>query len=100
MNTPADTLFTRDTVKDISLAGQFIPKDTAISIDINAIHHDPKYWHNPEHFIPERFAEGGEQESHEGLTWLPFSNGSRQCIGMNFSLAEQRLVLAMLGKLQ
>jgi hypothetical protein len=34
----------------------------------------------------------------EGRTWLPFSTGSRQCIGMNFSLNEQRVMLSMLCK--
>jgi cytochrome P450 len=31
-------------------------------------------------------------------TWLPFGNGARQCIGMNFSLNEQRVLLSMLCK--
>jgi cytochrome P450 len=59
---------------------------------------NPKLWANPDSFIPERFEKGGEQEGHVGLTWIPFSNGARQCIGMNFSLTEQRLVLAVLCK--
>lgn len=59
---------------------------------------NPKLWHNPEEFIPERFEEGGEYDQHEGFTWLPFSNGSRQCIGMNFSLTEQKVLLSMICK--
>jgi cytochrome P450 len=61
---------------------------------------DPKSWQNPEQFIPERFEEGGEHDSHTGLTWVPFSNGSRQCLGINFSLTEQRVVLSMMCKLK
>ncbi|CAO3680930.1 unnamed protein product [Rhizopus stolonifer] len=98
LNGPVDFLFSRKTVKEINLSGTIIPKDTAITVDLNGIHRNPKYWANPDEFIPERFLENGEQGSHEGLTWLPFSNGSRQCLGMNFSLAEQRLLLAMIGK--
>jgi cytochrome P450 len=78
------------------VGGTFIPKGTSANIDLYAIHHNTNFWKNPDQFIPERFAEGGEQESHEGLTWLPFGNGARQCIGMNFSLAEQRIVLALM----
>ncbi|KAI9256690.1 cytochrome P450 [Sporodiniella umbellata] len=96
MNVPADFLFPRRVLENMNLSGTFFQKDTVVSVDLNAIHHNPKYWKNPEKFIPERFMEKGEQESHEGLTWLPFSNGFRQCIGMNFSLAEQRIVLAMI----
>lgn len=77
----------------------FIPKGTRITVDVSAIQRDPKVWNNPDDFIPERFMEGGEAEGHEGMTWLPFGGGARQCIGMNFSLTEQKVALAMLGKL-
>lgn len=79
---------------------------------------------DPETFRPERFEPGGEAEKHAGLgmSWLPFSNGQRQCIGiqhkkrlksaldedidngfkctigMNFALVEQRVFLPMLCK--
>ncbi|KAI9484151.1 MAG: cytochrome P450 [Benjaminiella poitrasii] len=95
---PVDKLFTRDAVADINLAGTWIPKGTPVSIDIASIHMDPRIWQSPENFIPERFEEGGEHDSHIGLTWIPFSNGSRQCLGMNFSLTEQRVVLSMMLK--
>jgi cytochrome P450 len=29
---------------------------------------------------------------------MPFSTGPRQCLGMNFSLAEQRVILSMMRK--
>lgn len=98
MNNTFDLLFPRQVSKDTSLAGTFIPKGTTLAIDACAIHRDARNWKNPGEFLPERFDEGGDQEGHEGLTWVPFGNGSRQCIGMNFSLTEQRLTLAMLCK--
>lgn len=84
--------------EDTNLGGELIPKYTKVSIDISAIHQDPKIWKDPRSFIPERFEKGGEFESHTGMTYMPFSNGARQCIGMNFSLAEQRVLLSMLCK--
>ncbi|KAI9256691.1 cytochrome P450 [Sporodiniella umbellata] len=93
-NGPADSLIPRITTENIHIENTLIPKDTIVNIDIYAIHHDPEIWENVEQFIPERFEKGGEHDNHEGLTWLPFSTGSRQCIGMNFSLNEQRLVVA------
>ncbi|RCI02684.1 cytochrome P450-dit2 [Rhizopus stolonifer] len=95
-NGPADNLLPRIAKEDIIVDGTLIPKGTTVNIDIYAIHHDPKNWEDVEKFIPERFAKGGEHDGHEGLTWLPFSNGSRQCIGISFSLTEQRLILAMM----
>ncbi|KAG1179932.1 hypothetical protein G6F36_010479 [Rhizopus arrhizus] len=96
INTPLDLLLPRKTAEDTFLADTFIPKDTIIVIDVGALHRDPRSWKDPDEFVPERFEDDGEQNSHEGLTWIPFGNGTRQCIGMNFSLMEQRLILTML----
>ncbi|CAO3614068.1 unnamed protein product [Mucor hiemalis] len=93
---PVDRLMTRETIEDIELAGTFIAKGTHITVDVASLHMSPKNWKNPEQFIPERFEEGGEYESNLGTTWTPFSSGSRQCLGINFSLTEQRVVLAMI----
>lgn len=44
--------------------------------------------------------ENGESDTlGEGMTWVPFGSGPRQCIGMNFSLAEQRVLLSMMCKI-
>lgn len=80
------------------LLGNYIPKGTEWSIDIHSLHHNPEIWKDPFKFDPERFAPGGEADNQEGVTWVPFSHGQRQCIGMNFSLAEQRVILCMLCK--
>ncbi|OAC99501.1 CYP509 protein [Mucor lusitanicus CBS 277.49] len=93
---PVDKLLSRDAARDIDLNGTLIPQGQKISIDFNAIHMNPKIWHDPEEFIPERFEPNGEHDQHTGFTWLPFSNGSRQCIGMNFSLTEQKVLLSMI----
>ncbi|KAL7327302.1 hypothetical protein PS15p_205755 [Mucor circinelloides] len=97
-NSPVDNLMARDTHQDIDLNGTFIPKGSKVTVNVASIHLNPKIWHDPESFIPERFEEGGEYDSHDGFTWIPFSNGSRQCLGLNFSLTEQRVVLCMLCK--
>ncbi|KAG1046568.1 hypothetical protein G6F43_010951 [Rhizopus delemar] len=96
LNMPLDLLLPRKTAEDTFLAGTFIPKDTNIAVDVGALQRDPRSWKDPDEFVPERFEDDGEQNGHEGLTWVPFSNGTRQCIGMNFSLMEQRLILTML----
>ncbi|KAJ8655901.1 hypothetical protein O0I10_008341 [Lichtheimia ornata] len=95
---PAPGTATRTTQKDTELAGTFIPKGTRVTVDIHEMHHNPDIWSNPEEFKPERFIPGGEadQLAEKGMSWLPFGNGARQCIGMNFSLTEQRVFLPML----
>jgi cytochrome P450 len=83
LDPPAQNASLRKVAEDIELAGTIIPKGTSMSADIFVMHHDPAVWKNPDAFIPERFAPGGESESKAGtgLPWVPFGNGSRQCIG-------------------
>lgn len=60
------------------------------------MHHSEKYWKDSKEFNPERFSPGNEGA--DGENWLPFGYGGRQCIGMNFNLSEQRVMLSMLCK--
>ena len=85
--------------QDTAISSTLVPKGTRIRVDTYAIHHNKKIWTNPEKFDPERFSEEGEahlREFRDGLSWLPFGSGARQCIGMLFSLNEQRVLLPML----
>ncbi|KAI9489153.1 cytochrome P450, partial [Zychaea mexicana] len=97
MYAPVDFLVPRRAVKDTELGGVFIPKGTQITFSTYQLHRNPKVWgENPDLFDPERFAPKKEADYKQNFNWLPFSTGSRQCIGMNLKLAEQRLLLPML----
>ncbi|KAH8555194.1 cytochrome P450 [Umbelopsis sp. PMI_123] len=98
MDGPAQNTSPRECTQDTELAGTLIPKGTIVTADMFVMQTNPAIWNDPESFSPERFASGGENESKAGtgLAWAPFGNGSRQCIGMNFSLAEQKVLLSML----
>ncbi|EEC06460.1 cytochrome P450, putative, partial [Ixodes scapularis] len=43
----------RKCVKDFEFNGFRIPKDTLIQVPVRLIHHDPRYWANPEDFNPD-----------------------------------------------
>ncbi|KAI8579671.1 hypothetical protein K450DRAFT_240961 [Umbelopsis ramanniana AG] len=92
---PATSLIERVAKVDTELAGVFIPKGTLLQVDVISLHYNENLWKSPTKFDPERFADGGELESMPSTyAYLPFGGGSRQCIGMNFSLAEQRVALS------
>ncbi|KAI9251384.1 cytochrome P450 [Phascolomyces articulosus] len=98
-NTVAQNIVTRAVPEDTDLDGCVIPKGTRVTMDMMGLHRNPKIWKNPDEFDPERFAPGGEAEmaaKKNGMAWMPFSNGARMCIGVNFSLNEQRVFLPML----
>lgn len=99
INGPATRVLPRVAKEDTDLGGKFIPKGTLVTVNIFNVQHDDRIWENSKTFNPDRFSEDGEGNRRaEGLTWLPFGNGARQCIGMNFSLNEQRVLLSMLCK--
>lgn len=59
---------------------------------IKAIHHDPKYFENPERFDPERFLRDGKRIASSGA-YMPFGMGPRKCIGSRFALTEMKILL-------
>ncbi|ORY96311.1 cytochrome P450 [Syncephalastrum racemosum] len=97
---PATGVLARGLTADTEMAGMVFPKGTRVMLNIYELHHNPRVWANPEKFDPDRFLPGGEGErlasNGAGMAWVPFSNGGRQCIGANFSLAEQRVLLPLL----
>nr|QPZ88879.1 cytochrome P450 CYP6DA1 [Rhopalosiphum padi]UOW66127.1 cytochrome P450 6A13 [Rhopalosiphum padi] len=64
-----------------------------IIIPIYSIHHDPKYYSDPEIFDPERFSEENMSSIPHG-TFLPFGDGPRICIGLRFAMMEAKTGLA------
>ncbi|GBC01637.1 hypothetical protein RclHR1_04270015 [Rhizophagus clarus] len=88
---PVAHLPQRLTSQDIKFRDHVIPAKTPIVLFIYGIHHSSKNWKEPEKFIPERF----ENEKHNHA-WLSFGGGNRSCLGTNFSLIEQRIILCVL----
>ncbi|KAI9307143.1 cytochrome P-450 cyp509A1 [Cunninghamella echinulata] len=86
----------RKVTQDVDLNGIFLPKGSLVNPNIYDTHHSSNVWHDPETFNPDRWSPNGEAEqlADKGMAWIPFSNGTRTCLGMNFSLLEQRVILA------
>lgn len=58
-----------------------IKKGQNIIIPTFSLHFDPKYFSDPEAFIPERFSTE-EKAKRPNSVYLPFGDGPRICIGM------------------
>ena len=61
-----------------------------------AIQRNPKYWKEPDSFIPERWLVGPEDPLYPMKgAWRPFEFGPRNCIGQTLVTMDLRTVLAM-----
>lgn len=54
-------------------------------VKIYDIHHDPKYWDDPEKLEPERFSDENK-DNIQSRTFIPFGVGPRNCIGKHNTL--------------
>jgi len=72
-----------------------VPKGMIVGIPVGSIHYDPKYYPNPEQFLPERFSPENKANRNPHA-YLPFGIGPRNCIGMRFALIEVKVALAYL----
>ncbi|KAL1922699.1 uncharacterized protein VTP21DRAFT_10238 [Calcarisporiella thermophila] len=90
---PAPNIGPRVVKEAIDMDGLMLPKGTYLFADFYTMQNSPEYWKNPDKFWPERFL---PENNPPRDAWMPFGGGSRICLGMQFSLTEQRVVLSML----
>jgi cytochrome P450 len=86
----------RENVEDDNLGEFNIKKGTLIGVSFYELHRNPKYWENPDEFIPERFL--GEQKKQSLQYFYPFGAGPRMCIGAGFAIYEMCLTLSYIIK--
>ncbi|HEX8325364.1 MAG TPA: cytochrome P450, partial [Tepidisphaeraceae bacterium] len=73
-----------------------VPAGTTLLMSQYLVHHDPRWWPEPERFRPERWLEpDGERPKY---AYFPFGGGPRSCVGEPFAWLEAILLLATLAK--
>ncbi|CAN7996058.1 unnamed protein product [Ixodes hexagonus] len=77
---PSVPFIGRTVTKELKLGDFVLPEDTTIDIFIYALHRDPKIFPDSEVFDPERFSSENSASRHP-FAFIPFSAGSRNCIG-------------------
>ncbi|GAB0091884.1 hypothetical protein DMENIID0001_067750 [Sergentomyia squamirostris] len=69
-----------------------IPKGMPVYIPVIPIHRDPKYFSNPDEFVPERFSPEN-RDSIDLFKFKGFGQGPRNCIGSRFAYFQVKLAL-------
>lgn len=89
-------LIMRTALEDDTVNGHRIRRGTTVLIPVHAIHHDERYWDNPETFDPNRFMPDAPRPHRSAF--LPFGGGRRICIGQSFALMEMVAVAATMSQ--
>ncbi|XP_047995697.1 cytochrome P450 6B2-like [Leguminivora glycinivorella] len=91
-----DTL-QRKALNDYHLPGTDVKvaKGQLVLASVWGIHHDEKYYPEPEKFDPERFSPENIA-ARDTMAYLPFGQGPRYCIGMRFAHVQSRVCIIRL----
>ncbi|HJT01668.1 MAG TPA: cytochrome P450 [Terriglobales bacterium] len=87
----------RRALRDFALGPYFLPARTTVLMSQYVLHRDPRYFHDPLRFNPERFTPQAKA-ARPRLAYFPFGAGPRQCIGESFAWMEGVLALATIGQ--
>ncbi|KAF5372252.1 hypothetical protein D9758_005109 [Tetrapyrgos nigripes] len=77
---------------DAKIGGCDVPSETIVATSCVFLHQNPDGFPNPSEFSPERWLEPGARDL-ESRYLVPFSRGTRLCLGLNLAWAELYLVL-------
>ncbi|XP_060535691.1 cytochrome P450 6a2-like [Cylas formicarius] len=72
-----------------------IEKGTQVFVPVMAVQRDPDIYPDPDTFNPENFSEENKAKR-EQISWMPFGEGPRQCIGLRFGYMQVKIALAAL----
>ena len=83
--------------EDSQVGDYSLPKGTFLNLRFYNLHRSSKHWEDSEMYKPDRFS-SNEVKNQNPFAYVPFSAGPRNCIGQNFAMNEERVVLARIIK--
>ncbi|CAD5226203.1 unnamed protein product [Bursaphelenchus okinawaensis] len=90
---PSVPLIARLITEDTKVHNHTVPKDSIVLVIASMVHRDERFWPDPETFNPDRFM---DTELKHPYSYIPFSAGSRNCIGQRFAMMEEKCVIAQI----
>jgi len=94
---PPAYMLARMNVETVHLGGYEIPPRSTLLASQWVMHRDPRFFNQPDRFMPERWLDGLEQHLPPGA-YFPFGDGPRRCIGQGFAQLETALVIAAIAQ--
>ena len=92
---PPAPVIPREPIEDVELGGYTIPAGTTVIVPPFILHHDARFFPEPEVWHPQRWTPE-LRDSLPRFAFFPFGGGARICIGAHLAMSEARIVLAEL----
>lgn len=84
--------------KDCELGGYAFSKGESVIISPYVVQRDPRFYTDPERFVPERWSDEEATRALPKYAYLPFGSGPRMCQGATFASTELVLVPAVIAR--
>lgn len=96
---PPFGVLTRQCTKNYKLpnSNAIIEKGTMIMLSVAGIQSDPKYYENPEKYLPDRFSSAAVADKNfVNMPFLTFGEGPRVCLGAQLGKLKVKLAIVHL----
>jgi len=87
----------REAIEECEIGGYRVPRKTQIFTFQWATQRDPRFFDQPDEFIPDRWTPGFIEQLPK-FAYFPFGGGPRFCIGNYFAMMEMILLMATIGR--
>ena len=85
----------RQAINDYKVGNYVVPSGSIILMSQYVMHRDPRYYHEPDRFYPERWTQEFKSRLPR-FSYFPFGGGIRSCVGESFALMEATLLIAII----
>lgn len=94
---PPAYILERRTTRDMEFGEFVVPAGKTIMLSPYAMHHDPRYYPDPERFDPDRWLPE-ESAKRPRYSYFPFAAGPHKCLGEPLAWMELTLVTAVIAQ--
>ncbi|HLY26106.1 MAG TPA: cytochrome P450 [Aggregatilineales bacterium] len=85
----------RETIQEVTIGGYRIPVGNIVMVSQHVLHRDPRFFEQPDKFMPERFA-ADTPNPFPRYAYFPFGAGPRICTGQALAMMEAQIILTMI----
>jgi len=90
---PISPYLIREAENNAIINGVQLPQGTEIFVSSWTMQRDPKYWKEPDTFLPERWKPSHPFYNKDQFAQMPFGGGQRVCIGKRFAITNMKTIL-------